>query len=53
MLPALVLLVLMLVDASSPLVDWIYGLRPLRQPADYGVVGVAVLAWVLAVSLLW
>jgi magnesium-transporting ATPase (P-type) len=48
---ALVLLVLVLVGASSPLVEWIFGITPLRQPADYGVVGVAVLAWVLAVSL--
>ena len=50
---ALILLILVLVSASSPLIEWIFGITPLRQSADYGVVAVAVLAWVVAVSLFW
>ena len=49
----LVLLVLLFVIAPIPLADEVFGLKPLRQPADYAIVGLAVLAWVLAASLLW
>jgi magnesium-transporting ATPase (P-type) len=50
---ALVLLILVLASAPSPLIEWIFGITPLQRAADYGVVGVAVLAWVLAVRLFW
>jgi hypothetical protein len=48
-----VLLVLVLVVASIPLGDQLFGLKPLQQAADYLVVGVAVLAWAFAASFLW
>ena len=49
----LVLLVLVFVIAPIPLADELVGLRPLRQPLDYAIVGLAVLAWALVVSIFW
>jgi cation-transporting ATPase E len=49
----LVLLVLVFVAASIPLADDLLGLRPLQQAGDYGVVGLAVLAWASTVIFLW
>lgn len=50
---AFVLLILVLVVASIPLADDLFGLKPLQQPTDYLVVGMAVLAWAFAASLTW
>jgi cation-transporting ATPase E len=49
----LVLLVLVFVLAWIPLMDDLVGLRPLQQPGDYAVVGLAVLAWASAAVFLW
>ena len=49
----LVLLILVLVVASIPLADQLFGLKPLRQPVDYAIVGLAVLAWAFAAAFLW
>ena len=49
----LVLLVLVFVAASIPLAEDIFGLTHLRQPVDYLVVGLAVLAWAAAASFIW
>jgi hypothetical protein len=49
----MVLLILVFVVASIPLADSLFGLKPLQQPADYLVVGLAVLAWALTASLIW
>jgi magnesium-transporting ATPase (P-type) len=49
----LVLLALVFVAAQIPLADDLVGLQPLRQPRDYAVVGLAVLAWASAAIFLW
>ena len=49
----MVLLILVFVIASIPLADSLFGLKPLQQPTDYLVVGLAVLAWALTASLIW
>ena len=49
----LVLLALFFLVAALPLADTLFGLKPLRQPADYLVIGLAVLAWAAAAILLW
>jgi magnesium-transporting ATPase (P-type) len=49
----LVLLVLVFVAAQIPLADDLVGLKPLQQPGDYVVVGLAVLAWASAAVFLW
>jgi cation-transporting P-type ATPase E len=49
----MVLLILVFVVASIPLADSFFGLKPLQQPTDYLVVGLAVLAWALTASLIW
>jgi magnesium-transporting ATPase (P-type) len=49
----MVLLILVFVVASIPLADNLFGLKPLQQPTDYLVVGLAVLAWALTASLIW
>jgi magnesium-transporting ATPase (P-type) len=49
----MVLLILVFVIASIPLADSLFGLKPLQQPTDYLVVGLAVLAWSLTASLIW
>jgi cation-transporting ATPase E len=49
----MVLLILVFVVASIPLADGLFGLKPLQQPTDYLVVGLAVLAWALTASLIW
>lgn len=49
----MVLLILVFVAASVPLADDLFGLKPLQQPTDYVIVGLAVQAWVLLVNLFW
>jgi hypothetical protein len=49
----MVLLILVFVVASIPLADSLFGLKPLQQPTDYLVVGLAVLAWAVAASFIW
>ena len=49
----LVLLALVFVVAPIPLADQLLGLKPLRQPLDYAIVGLAVLAWAFAASFFW
>jgi hypothetical protein len=49
----MVLLILVFVVASIPLADSLFGLKPLQQPTDYLVVGLAVLAWASAAVFLW
>jgi magnesium-transporting ATPase (P-type) len=49
----LVLLLLVFVVSSLPLADQLFALTPLRQPLDYLMVGVAVLAWALTTILVW
>jgi magnesium-transporting ATPase (P-type) len=49
----LVLLLLVFAISSIPLADQLFGLTPLRQPLDYLIVGVAVLAWALTTVLVW
>ncbi len=48
-----VLLILVLIVASIPLADQLFGLKPLRQLTHYAIVVIAVLAWAFAASLLW
>jgi hypothetical protein len=50
---ALVLLALVFVIAPIPLADELVGIKPLQQPLDYAIVGLAVLAWAFAASFLW
>ena len=49
----MVLLILVFVVASIPLADNLFGLKPLQQPTDYLVVGLAVLAWASTAVFLW
>jgi hypothetical protein len=49
----LVLLSLVFVAAPIPLMDELFGLRPLQQPADYLPIGLAVVAWTCGAVLLW
>ncbi len=49
----LVLLALVFLVAQIPLADQLFGLTPLRQPLDYLVVVLAVLAWALTANLIW
>jgi magnesium-transporting ATPase (P-type) len=49
----LVLLILVFVAASIPLADQLFALTQLRQPIDYLMVGVAVLAWAFTTVLVW
>jgi hypothetical protein len=50
---ALVLLVLVFLAAWIPLVEELFGLIHLRQPVDYFVVSLAVLAWASAACFIW
>jgi magnesium-transporting ATPase (P-type) len=50
---ALVLLVLVFVAAWIPLVEELFGLTHLRQPVDYLIVSLAVLAWASATGFIW
>ena len=49
----LVLLVLLFAISPIPLADELLGLKPLRQPVDYAIVGIAVAAWALIASFFW
>jgi cation-transporting ATPase E len=49
----MVLLILVFAMASIPLADNLFGLKPLQQPTDYLVVGLAVLAWASTTVFLW
>jgi hypothetical protein len=49
----LVLLAVVFIVAPIPLADQFFGLKPLQQPVDYAIVGLAVLAWTLGASFLW
>jgi hypothetical protein len=50
----LALIVLFLLAASLPIVEELFALVQLRQPEDYLVVGLAVLAWAFSLRfLLW
>ena len=50
----LVILALFFGFASTPrLGEWLFRLSNLDQPVDYGVIGVALLAWILAALLVW
>jgi hypothetical protein len=49
----LVLLALVFLVAPLPLAEQLVGLKPLQQPSDYVIVGLAFLAWVLLVNLFW
>ena len=47
------LLAVVFIVAPVPLADQFFGLKPLQQPVDYAIVGLAVLAWTLGTSFLW
>jgi hypothetical protein len=49
----LVILVLFFAAASIPIADQWFGIRHLRHPEDYAAIGLAVLAWVVVVLLVW
>jgi membrane protease YdiL (CAAX protease family) len=50
---SLVLLILVLVISWLPLADQLFALTPLRQPTDYLIVGLAVLAWAFTTVFVW
>ncbi|MGD9146555.1 MAG: HAD family hydrolase [Anaerolineae bacterium] len=50
---SLVLLILVLVISWIPLADQLFALTPLRQPTDYLIVGLAVLAWAFTTVFVW
>jgi magnesium-transporting ATPase (P-type) len=49
----ILLLLLVFVVASIPLADQVFGLKPLEQLSDYGVIALAVAAWAIVASLVW
>jgi magnesium-transporting ATPase (P-type) len=52
-LMVLVLAILFFVLAAIPLGDQLFGLRLLPHPADYLIVGLAILAWLVLANLFW
>jgi len=50
---AVVLLAAFLLVSRIPLADELFLLRPLRQPWDYGIVGVVVLGWAVSLRVIW
>ncbi|MBW7886659.1 MAG: haloacid dehalogenase, partial [Caldilineaceae bacterium] len=52
-LTALALFLILMASPYIPLLDRFFGLDPLRQPADYLVIGFIVLIWVLGLRFTW
>ena len=50
---AVVLLLIFILMTFIPLAFELFAIERLRQPSDYLVVGIAVLAWAIAVRILW